>query len=136
MFLEFLINLITPVAVSLILGFSPSETALVVIGVFLIDIDHLFYMLYDPKIKSVSDGLSFTKREYKKHNPHFYLFHTVEFIIIFLVISFLYFENGLLYIALGFIINFIIDIFTYLIYYKKTDPWLKYLSLFYYLTFK
>ncbi len=133
---EFLVNLFTPLIISQVVGLSNYHTILVVFGVFLIDMDHLFYMIYDPKIKTPRNAISFIKIDLKKRNPHFYVFHTIEFLTLFLILSFYFFNNNLFYISVGFVLNFLLDILTYINHYKKPSPWLKYFSLIYYVYYK
>ena len=130
---EFLVNLVTPLFISRLLSLSSYHTILVVIGVLLIDVDHLFYFMYSHKITTLRNFIDFIKTDLKKRKPHFYIFHTIEFQIAFLITSYYFFRNNVFYISLGFILNFLIDILTYIKHYKKPSPWLKYFSLIYYI---
>ncbi len=121
-------NLLIPIVISLLLGFNSAQTILLIIGSILIDIDHLFYYFFSKHPKNIKSALQFFKQEFKNHNPHFYIFHNFEVLFILLTLSYLF--GGLMfYLFLGFLVNFIIDIFTYLYFYKSTSPWLRYFSL-------
>jgi len=133
MFLEFLVNFFTPLVLSILLGFPPVGILLTVGGTFLFDADHLVYMFFNPNIKSFKNALDFAKTEYRSHSPHLFIFHTVEFLTISVFLAIVLDNATLKYIVLGFLINFGLDIITYVFYYKSTKPWLKYLSLVSYL---
>ena len=132
MLLESIKNLTAPIILSYLLGFSVNQTALVVLGVFLIDLDHLIYIRYCAGIKSPSKAIRWIKEEHKKLDPHLYLFHTIEFLIVLFAMSILVPKNFLFYIAFGFLINVVIDMIGYIFIYKKLEPWIKYYSLIYY----
>jgi len=125
---EVFINVSVPVAIAMFWRLQLPESFLLVAGSLLIDIDHLFYYLFSKHPKNLPSVIKFFKQEFKSHNPHFYIFHNFEVLFILLTTSYL-FGGFLFYLFLGFLINFVIDIFTYLYFYKSTSPWLKYFSL-------
>jgi len=133
MLIELLVNFSTPLIISFLMGLSGFSTVILITSVFLYDVDHLLYILYKKKRLQYKEIVEFTKKEYSTHNPHFYTFHTVEFLILISFISFLVKNAFLNLILLGFLINFTLDIITYLKIYKSHKPWLKYFSLIYFL---
>src|SRR3990167_2511079 len=125
---EVFINVSVPVAIAMFWRLQLPESFLLVAGSLLIDIDHLLYYLFSKYPKKIKSAVQFFKQEFKSHTPHLYIFHTFEVLFILLTLSYL-FGGYLFYLFLGFLLNFIIDIFTYLIIYKSFSPWLKYFSL-------
>ncbi len=129
--MHLLIHIFLNGLIALLFGLSYLEIFLVVFGGILIDIDHLIYWLFYKKIKSLKQGIEFHKKEYALHRPHFYAFHTFEFVILFLFFS--YFINSyLFFISLGFLIHFITDAIYYLYDYKSLKPWAKCISVIYF----
>lgn len=126
--LEILVNVLIPTAIGVFLNLNLTKGLLLISGSILIDIDHLFYYFFSKHPKNIKSASQFFKQEFRNHNPHFYIFHNFEVLFILLTISYLF--GGLLfYLFLGFLVNFVIDIFTYLYFYKSTSPWLRYFSL-------
>ena len=126
--LEIFVNVLTPIFISIMLDLDATQAILLITGSILIDIDHLFYYFFSKHPKNIKSAVKFFKQEFKNHNPHFYIFHNFEVLFILLALSYL--VGGMLfYLFLGFLVNFIIDIFTYLYFYKSTSPWLRYFSL-------
>lgn len=97
-------------------------TAFIIITIMgsLVDIDHIFYY-------AIKGGNQ--KKDFKESNPHFYIFHTIESLILFAVLSF--FLPIFLFIFLGSLIHNLFDILTY-IYIGRYD-FLKYSSIIYFL---
>lgn len=126
-FFHFLINIF----IAFILKFSFLEIFLIGLGGILIDIDHIINLIFVQKIYSIKKMVKFCKENYKKHIPHFYFFHTFESIFLLLIIS--YFLNWYFFlIVFGFLLHFILDILTYICFYKSIYPWIKYYSFIYY----
>ncbi|GEM_PF-4139044 len=121
--LEFAINFITPLGAALLFRFSYAQTILIIAGSFIIDLDHVLYYL--AKYHTYSGMIKFFRHEFRLHRPHLYIFHTFQFLSIALILSYLT-HNSIYYLFLGFLINFVIDIFTYLKIYKSYKPWLPY----------
>ncbi|MBR9705423.1 hypothetical protein GOV14_00135 [Candidatus Pacearchaeota archaeon] len=123
-----LFNLLTGILANL----SLYEIMFLVLGGIIIDIDHLIYMIFREKLHNPKKIWKFHKQEYKINRPHFYIFHFLEIILLLMLIS--YFINWYLYlIFVGFLLHWIIDVATYIQYYKKTRPWINYCFLFLYL---
>jgi len=119
-------NFLIPLLIGLTLGLKREELILLVMGCFLIDIDHLFYFFYKKKF-SVREIKTFACEEFMAHQPHPYIFHCYELIVAAMLMSY-YHSSQLFYLFFGFSINLMIDTLTYATFYKNTDPLLKYLS--------
>jgi len=90
---------------------------LILFASIFIDFDH--YVLYVEKKNdfSLKNAYNFLKKESsKKHKPMLHIFHTIEFMILILVLSF--FWQGFLFIFIGMIFHSALDIGD-LIYHKK-----------------
>jgi hypothetical protein len=104
-----------------------AQTAIIIaISGFLIDLDHIIY--YIPK------GFKNWKKDFKNKSPHFYIFHTLEFIILIGIVCFYY--NFMFLVWIGFLIHLATDALTYLYNYKTNLFWLKYWSFFSYFKLK
>lgn len=100
------------------------------IGGFVFDIDHAFYFIWTTRPLKFSNILQRHHIDFASSNPHPFVFHSIEFIIFFLII-FVIFENiALLFLNLGWIVHMITDITDYWQKYHSSKPWLKYFSLF------
>lgn len=128
-FKEIFENLFAPLLIGLLLGFDKNQLLLLIFGCFLIDIDHLFYFFYKKRI-NFKEIAAFAKQEFNNHHPHFYLFHSYELVLIAMFVSYHY-SSWLFYLFFGFLINLILDTWTYILFYKKPEPWLKFLSVSY-----
>jgi hypothetical protein len=113
----------------LFLGATPHQSLIVGLGGVLIDIDHLIYFIFIAKIRKIGDMWDFHKRENAIHRPHFFIFHMIEFIGLFLIISY-FIDFTLFLIALGFLLHLLTDAVMYLLHHKSFN-WLKKFSLFY-----
>jgi hypothetical protein len=125
---HFFINII----IAAVLGLTPLEIFLVGLGGVLIDIDHIFYMVFGEKIHSLKKAIKFHKREYKLMRPHFFFLHFIEIIIILMILS--YFINWYLFLIFaGFLLHWIFDALKYIYFYRSIVPWIEYYSLIVYL---
>jgi hypothetical protein len=98
------------------------------LGGIIYDLDHFLYYGITTKPRTIAKIKERMTIDYAESNPHFYVCHTIEFILIILVIAF-YFESSLLLISLsGWIVHMIIDSFGYIALYKSHLPWLPYFS--------
>ena len=89
----------------------------IAIGTLLIDLDHPIYVIFFEKIYTPLGFWKFHKKEHKMHRPHLYLFHLVEFNVLFLICS--YFINYYLFlIAIGFVLHLAEDAVSYYLYYR------------------
>jgi hypothetical protein len=121
---HFLINII----IAILLKLNLVEILLVGFGGVLIDIDHIFYMIFGEKIYSFKKAAKFSKKEFKLMRPHFFFLHFVEVIGLLLVISYLVSWYALL-IFFGFLLHWIFDALKYIYVYKSFSPWIRYYSL-------
>ena len=97
-------------------------------GVF-IDIDHIFYQYFFTKNKSIKKMWKWHNKENAIHRPHFYIFHIIEFLVLFFIFSF--FLNRIMFlISIGFVLHFFIDAIMYTKYHKSLS-WLKEFSIIY-----
>ena len=114
----------------LVLPFKLSlfEILLVGIGGVLIDIDHILFMIFKKKLYSIKDMLKFHRINFKLMTPHFFIFHMVEIILLFMITS--YFLNWHVFlISVGFALHYLMDIIKYLWVYKSFKPWISYFSI-------
>jgi hypothetical protein len=111
----------------ILLGFSFDESIILAISAVLMDIDHVFYFIFSGNPISPRKFAEWSHREYLKHNPHFYALHTIEAVLMFLLIG--YFTNRVVFlIGLGFLIHLAVDGLAYVSYYRSFSPWSKYFS--------
>jgi len=129
---HFLINIILALPFKLTIF----EIFLIGLGGVLIDIDHVFYMIFKERRYSIKRMFKFHQRENAIKRPHFYLFHFIEIILI--LVLFGYFTNWYLFlIFIGFGLHWIFDVVSYIVMYKAFKPWINYLSIIlYYLKIK
>lgn len=124
--LHFLINIFLAYLVNL----GPADILLVGLGGILIDIDHIIYLIFISKSFSIKKMLLLHNKNYKSHSPGFYIFHTIEFIVLFIIIGY-FMSNWIFLIAVGFLLHWIVDALDYLFFYRSLYPWIKYHSLAY-----
>lgn len=125
MILEFFLNTGVSYVFAKLLGLTGVDLLLVIIGASLIDIDHVFHFFL--KGVRLRDLKTTFQQEFKNHHPHFYIFHTFEFLLLALFFTWTR-ELHWLYLFFGFTLNFILDILTYIYVYKSYKPWLMYFS--------
>ena len=113
--------------------FSLDLIILIIAWGVLIDVDHLFYYFYKLRTFSFSKVLEYSNKDFISDRPHFYLFHTIDFFLIFgiglLVVNF---DTTLSLLFLTGLIHWILDSIRHYIHHKNFS-WLKYYSTFYYL---
>lgn len=122
--IHFLINIL----IAFLFRLSLIEILLVGLGGVLIDIDHIFYMLFGQKIYSIKKAWKFHKKEFKAMRPHLYIFHFIEIILIIMLI-FYHINQYIFLIFFGFLLHWIFDAVKYIYHYKSLKPWIKYYSL-------
>ncbi len=130
-FVHFFLNML------LFYPFKRNNTELMIVGLsgILIDIDHVIHILFKEKLLSPKKIIKWSKRELKLHRPHMFIFHTIEPIIIFIILaSFIHYY--LFLVAIGFLLHWLSDAVQYIFIYKSYKPWMQYFSLTYYLMSK
>lgn len=126
-YLHFPFHFVINFALGLVLNFTLKDALLLGTTGILIDIDHPLYFVISHKKISFSKFIEWTLHEYAIHNPHLYIFHTLESIMLLLVLGI---SNKLFFlVGFGFLIHLSVDAATYLIYYKSFKPWSKYFTL-------
>ena len=120
--------------------FTLENIILITIGGFIFDIDHIFYYgltTQRPKIKNMIKRM---QDDFVTENPHPYVFHSFEFVIVFAIILGIFdplitsesatevFYNFMI-VLLGWIIHLCVDIIGYIKHYKSSKPWLSYFSM-------
>ncbi|MBT3721158.1 hypothetical protein HOG47_05910 [archaeon] len=121
--IHFIINLFF----GFVLGFKNIDILIIALAGIIIDIDHIFYQVFVVKNKTIKQMLEWHKKENAVHRPHFYIFHMIDFLIIFSIISF-YVNRTLFLISLGFILHVLADFVMYIFHYKSLN-WIKYFFL-------
>jgi len=108
------------------------EILMLILGGVLIDIDHIGYMFFGAKLRTINAMRNFHVRNFKSMTPHFYVFHFLEVIMVLLMIS--YFVNWYLFLVfVGFWLHWVADVLKYLWVYGSFRPWSRYFLLAYYL---
>ena len=109
-----------------LLGFSEVESVTISIIGLVVDLDHIFYHSIKYKTLSLKQFKAWAYKEYKIHNPHFYLFHSVYIFLISITLTVLL--GGFFHlIFLGIFFHMVIDVSTYLLYFRSFKPWFRYL---------
>ena len=99
------------------------------LGGIIYDLDHFLYYGTTTKPLTIKNIKQRMQYDYAHSNPHFYVCHTIEFIIIILTCS-IYFKLSLLLISIsGWFLHMIIDSTDYIRLYKSHKPWLPYFSM-------
>lgn len=114
--------------VSYLLKITYQNILLIALGGVLIDFDHILYAIFNERIFSPRKMHQRHKLAYNLHRPSLYLFHTIEFIALFILISY-YTNYYLFFISIGFLMHGITDSIAYLFIYKSFSPWARYFSL-------
>ena len=126
-------NILTHFILNILIGlpFKLNYTELLLLGLggIFIDIDHIIYQYFIVKNKTIKEMWAWHKKENAIHHPHFYIFHQIELIIIFTIVSF-YLNRFLFIFSLGFFLHFIEDSIMYFSYYRNLS-WLKHFSVIY-----
>ena len=120
-FIHFLINFLV------VLPFlSFEQTLIVAFAGILIDLDHILYQVIVKKHKSIKQMWDWHKKENSVHRAHLYIFHTVEFVAVLILISQISFLVFL--ITLGFVLHILVDLLAHIIHGDNT--WKKYISIY------
>jgi hypothetical protein len=112
----------------LVLKLNASTGLVLLIAGSLIDIDHLFYLIFRMHMLNITQMVEWSRKEQAAHNPHFYIFHNIEIIAIIMVTGRVYSET-LFIVGLGFFLHFLGDVATYIYYYKSFKTWPKFVSI-------
>lgn len=86
-------------------------------GGLLMDVDHILLFMTKYKIFTLKKWVEITRNLYKKRQAEFYIFHSPEFHIILLVLSF--FHELFLWILLGSAIHIMLDVLSHYHYHKN-----------------
>lgn len=87
---------------------SPFNSLLVFLASVLIDLDHYMWYVQRKKDLSLRRAYIWAKKHMNPPKPFFHIFHTIEFLILILVLS--YFFNFFLFIFIGMIFHSILDL--------------------------
>lgn len=127
--MHLLIHLLFNLLISFTFELSSTNIWIVVLSGILIDLDHLIYVFFIAKKVRFKQIMQWYRREYSSHNPHLYIFHSLEFIIVIFLLGLLV-NNFFIYVGIGLIFHLVLDWVAYLFYYKSFKPWFKYFFLF------
>jgi len=116
------------VFLKLVNAFNPANFLMIIIGGIIFDVDHFIYHVFSEKNFSIKEFARIHRQLFKTMTPRFYIFHTFEFIFVFLLAVYFYFP-ALIYLALGFLLHMISDIGKYIYCYKRDFSWIKHWSL-------
>lgn len=89
-------------------GISFLNSFLFFLASVFIDVDHNIFYVYRKKDWNFKNAYRFYKKLPLKHKPVVHIFHTIEFIILILVLSYLW--SSFIFIFLGIVLHSIIDI--------------------------
>ncbi|MBD3190357.1 MAG: hypothetical protein GF308_06920 [Candidatus Heimdallarchaeota archaeon] len=99
---------------------------------FIINLDHLFkYFLKQPR-ENIDNFFKWIKKERQAKEPHFYIFHSIEFQAFTFSLWLLFPFDFILGITLAVFLHIITDMLCYIIRYKKDFCWINYFSILYY----
>lgn len=121
-----LFHFIINTGIGLLAGLNIAEAIIIGVGGIIIDLDHLIYGLFSAKKYSPIAFYKWVMKEFRMKRPHFFIFHTVEFVVLALFIGLLH--PILLLLAIGFALHLATDAATYLIKYRSFKPWTRYMS--------
>ncbi|MBN1501927.1 hypothetical protein JW930_00145 [Candidatus Woesearchaeota archaeon] len=112
--------------------FNPTnfDFFLLFLGGWLIDIDHVLYHLITEKNLSKKEFRKIHTYLHKFNIPRFYLFHTIEFLLLLLFINRYYLNIS--YFIVGYVSHLVLDSIGYIMYYKNLK-WIRHWTIFYYL---
>ena len=108
--------------------FSASDAYMFIAGGIVFDIDHLFYFLFAERTLSIKRMMAVGRQLLSTLTPKLYVFHTIEFFLIFLVVGYMF--SPLTPLFLGFSLHLLLDIYNYVSHGKKFS-WAPYWSLIY-----
>jgi hypothetical protein len=106
-----------------------------IIGGIVFDLDHLVYFSLTTKPLNIKNIKKRMLKDFIESNPHFYVFHTIEFIFLSLILNFFFQFKILIIISIGWLVHMAVDTIDYIIHYKSYKPWLFYFSFITYYTF-
>ena len=103
-------HLILSVILSLMLfPFYSYDSIFVLVGGYLIDIDHYFRYIFLNKIFDIKEAYRYHKIQQRTPFPKLFIFHNIELLIILSILSF--FSQIIMIISLGYVIHMLIDVF-------------------------
>lgn len=111
-----------------ITGFSVFSCVVILLSSILIDFDHYLYYIIKKKDFSLKRAYIWHERLDKFHKPMMMVFHTVEFLILVLILS--YFNRIFIFIFIGMIFHSILDMLDMLkkgIFYAREYSLIRYL---------
>ncbi len=113
--------------VAVLLNLSIIETVVLVIFGIGIDIDHILRLIFVEKIYHPQKMYKWIRKNEAIHQPFFFIFHTIEFQILFLLFGYL--TNKYIFIlALAFFVHFISDAILYIGIFRSFKPWGRYFT--------
>jgi len=92
------------------------EASLIFLSSVLIDVDHYLFIIKRKKIWNLKKAFYWHKNLPKDHKPMMHIFHSIEFLILILILSF--FIKIFLFILIGLLFHSVFDIFD-LLYNKR-----------------
>jgi hypothetical protein len=125
---DLLLHITVSIAAILVLKLNSPQSLILLLAGSLIDIDHLFYLVFYKHLLNFENMVDWSREEQKMHNPHFYVFHNIEVIALILLIGKAYSAN-IFILGIGFFLHYLGDVATYIYYYKSFKTWPKYVSL-------
>lgn len=107
---------------------------LFIFGSVIFDLDHFLYYGWTTKPLTFLNIKARMSHDFHTNSPHFYICHTVEFVLFWFLLTLLFFHsndvfNQLLVIGLGWIFHLCEDIYDYIRFYRSLNPWAVYFSL-------
>jgi hypothetical protein len=122
-------NIVIHVLINVLLGFglnlSNLNIFLLGFGGLLVDVDHVIYSYFFAGNKTISQMVAWHNQENKILRQHCYLFHTIEVLVILLVVSW-FVNKYLFFLFAGFAIHVFFDILNHLVRHGKFSELLRF----------
>jgi len=113
---HFILGFIFSLSLYFIFNLTPFEACLILLASVFIDVDHYLFIVKRKKNWNLKKAYYWHKGLPKDHKTMMHIFHTIEFTILILILS--YFWNGFFFIFLGMLFHSGLDLID-LFYYSK-----------------
>lgn len=107
------------------IGLISPEEALFIIGANCLDVDHIFSMIAETNSFNIKKWIKTALRKQKIMQPGYFIFHTIEFTIIFTILSLLSAHRITKIFAASWLLHLFYDITWYIRYHKTNLVWTK-----------
>jgi len=130
-------GIVTHIAVNSVVGASlysvnliDFNEAILLVCSNILDLDHFIFYSIESRSIDINKFVKAYYAYFAEMMPRFYIFHTMEFLLLLVSLSII-FSSRILYIFIfGWLIHVILDIIKYIFFYKKNLAWFNYWLLF------